>query len=127
MKYSKVKITGTVISVLMSLLFMQSAFAKLFPEIIYPQMPEQMQKIGLPITILPVIATLELLCVVIYLIPTTAVLGAILFTGYLGGAILTHLRLGESVLMHVILGGLIWLGIYLREPRLRSILPIRKT
>jgi len=126
MKHSKVKIAGTAISVLMSLLFLQSAMAKLFPEMIYPQMPEQMQKIGLPLTILPVVATLEILCVVVYLIPTTAVLGAVLFTGYLGGAILTHLRVGESVHMQVIFGGLIWLGIYLREPRLRSILPVRK-
>jgi hypothetical protein len=55
----------------------------------------------------------------------TSVLGAILFTGYLGGAILTHLRVGQNVAMQVTLALLIWLGLYLREPRLRKLLPLR--
>lgn len=118
--------TGRVISVLVGLFFGFNALVKLFPQTFYPQMIEQMAGIGLPATILPIIATLEIICVIIYLIPMTAVLGAVLFTGYLGGAILTHLRVGEAVYVHIILGGLIWLGIYLREGRLRQILPIRK-
>lgn len=89
-------------------------------------MIEQMTRIGLPESILMTVAILEILCVVTYLIPATAVLGAVLFTGYLGGAILTHLRVGEPVYLHIFLGGLIWLGIYLREQRLHSILPIRR-
>ena len=126
MKANKTIWAARILSVLVSLQFTYSAVAKLFPQTFYPQMPEQMTKIGLPLSILPTLATLELLCVVIYLIPVTAVLGAVLFTGYLGGAILTHLRVGENVTMHIILGLLIWLGIYLREPRLHAVLPFRK-
>ena len=118
--------TGRVLSVLLAAFFGFNVAVKLFPQVFYPQMIEQMARIGLPETILPLIAALELLCVVTYLIPQTAVLGAVLFTGYLGGAMLTHLRVGEPVIMHVILGGAIWLGIYLREPRLHAVLPFRK-
>ena len=69
---------------------------------------------------------LELLCVVVYLVPNTAILGAVLLTGYMGGAILAHLRIGESILFQIALGLVIWLGLYLREPRLRELLPLRK-
>ena len=117
---------GRILSVLVCAQFAFSAAAKLFPAALFPTMPEEMAKIGLPLTILPLIATLEILCVVLYLIPQTAVLGAVLFTGYLGGAMLTHLRVGEYVYMHIVLGLLIWLGVYLREKRLHDILPIRK-
>jgi hypothetical protein len=72
------------------------------------------------------IACLELMSVVLYLIPQIAVFGAIVLTGYLGGAMSTHIRVGEGVVIHVVLGLLIWGGLYLREPRLRAILPIRK-
>ena len=126
MKSSKIVMLGRVLSVLVSLQFLFSAAAKLFPETFYPQMTQQMVGIGLPLTILPIIATLEILCVVLYLIPATAVLGAVLFTGYLGGAILTHLRVGENVALQIILGLVIWLGIYLREARLHALLPFRR-
>lgn len=117
---------GRIVSGLVCFPFAFSAAAKLFPSVLYPQMPEQMERIGLPLSILPKIAFLEILCVVTYLIPGTSVLGAVLFTGYLGGTILTHLRVGENVVMQVILGLLVWLGLYLREPRLHALLPIRK-
>jgi hypothetical protein len=61
----------------------------------------------------------------IYAIPQTAVLGAILLTGYMGGAIATHVRVGDGVVVHIIIGVLVWLGLFLREPRLRAILPWR--
>jgi hypothetical protein len=64
--------------------------------------------------------------VAVYLIPPTSVLGAILLTGYLGGAILTHWRVGDMFVVHIVLGMLIWLGIYLREDRLRALIPVRK-
>jgi len=56
--------------------------------------------------------------------PVTSVLGAILLTGYLGGAICTHLRVGDPVVLHIVLGVLVWLGVYLREERLRRLLPL---
>jgi hypothetical protein len=68
---------------------------------------------------------LELLCTVIYVIPRTAVLGAILLTGYLGGATATHVRIGEPFYLPVVLGVLVWLGLYLRDDRLRALLPLR--
>ena len=117
---------GRVLTVLVSFQFGYSAVAKLFPQTFYPQMTEQMIRIGLPETLLPTLAALEIMCIVLYLIPITAVLGAVLFTGYLGGAILTHLRIGEPVYMHIFLGAVIWLGIYLREGRLQYIFPFRR-
>ena len=125
-KNMKVIWFARILSVLLCCQFGFSAAAKLFPKVLYPEMTEQMAKIGLPESILVPVAILEILCIVTYLIPATAVLGAVLFTGYLGGAMLTHLRAGEGVTIHVILGGLLWLGIYLREGRLRELLPIRK-
>lgn len=68
----------------------------------------------------------ELACVVLYLIPRTAVFGAILLTAYLGGATAAHARIGEPFFIPIVVGGLIWLGLYLREPRLWPLVPIRK-
>jgi hypothetical protein len=85
-----------------------------------------MNHLGLPASLIVPLGVIELSCIIIYLIPMTAVLGAILFTGYLGGAILTHLRIGEPVYMQIGLGVLIWLGLWLRDPRLRALLPIRR-
>jgi hypothetical protein len=65
-----------------------------------------------------------LLSVVCYLIPRTAVLGAVLLTGYLGGAIATHARLGEPFVAPIILGVVVWAGLWLRDPRLRALLPL---
>jgi hypothetical protein len=70
---------------------------------------------------------LELGCTTIYLIPRTAVLGAILLTGYLGGAIATHVRIGEPYFLQAGLGVLVWLGLYLRDARLRALLPLRSS
>lgn len=69
-----------------------------------------------------------LISTILYLIPQTAVLGAILLTGYLGGAVATHVRHGGGafeIVFPVIFGALLWLGLYLRDPRLRALVPIR--
>jgi hypothetical protein len=64
-------------------------------------------------------------CTILYVIPRTAVLGAILLTGYLGGAVCTHVRAGEvAFLFAVVFGGLVWLGLYLRDPRIRALVPL---
>ena len=66
----------------------------------------------------------------IYLIPSTAVLGAVLLTGYLGGAISLHVRVANPLFSHILfptyIAALLWAGLYLREPRLRALLPIRR-
>ena len=67
----------------------------------------------------------EISSTVIYVIPRTAVLGAILVTGYLGGAIATHVRIGEAFIIPLILGILVWGGLYLRDARLRALVPVR--
>jgi hypothetical protein len=72
------------------------------------------------------LGVVELACIVLYLIPRTAVLGAVLLTAYLGGATATHARIGESFIIPIIVSGVAWLGLYLREPRLWPLLPIRK-
>ena len=70
-----------------------------------------------------------LICTVLYLVPRTAVLGAILITGYLGGAVATHVRVGSPLFSHILfgvyVGVLMWLGLYLRDARLRTLVPFR--
>jgi hypothetical protein len=67
----------------------------------------------------------ETACVIIYLIPQTSVLGAILMTGYLGGAVAAHVRVGEVFVLQVVLGILVWAGLWLRDARIRAIVPWR--
>lgn len=86
---------------------------------------EQFSHFGLPISLAVPLGLLEIGCTLIYLVPATSVLGAILLTGYLGGAIVTHVRLGEPFFLQAGLGVLVWLGLYLRDARLRSLLPLR--
>ena len=77
-------------------------------------------------TILP-LTIVEIACVVIYAIPQTSVLGAILLTGYFGGAVATHVRVDEREWwMAVVAGVIAWLGLLLREPRLKGLLPLRR-
>ena len=85
-------------------------------------------RIGWDPSALPFIASIQLACVVLYLTPPTAVLGAVLLTGYLGGAISQYTRLGEPypVLVPLTTALLAWAGLYLREERLRVLLPIRR-
>jgi len=74
------------------------------------------------------IGIVQLVCVALYLVPQTAVLGTVLLTGYLGGAIASYVRIGEPypALVPLTTCLLAWLGIFLREPRLRALLPIRR-
>jgi hypothetical protein len=94
-----------------------------------PPVVETMAHVGWSLSLAPVLGTVLLVCVVLYAIPMTSVLGAILLTGYLGGAIATHLRVGDPLFSHVLfptyLGVLLWGGLYLREPRLRALIPLR--
>jgi hypothetical protein len=80
-------------------------------------------------TALPLGVTL-LVCTVLYAVPQTAVLGAVLLTAYLGGAVATHVRIGSPPFSHVLfgvyLGLFVWGGLWLREPRLRALLPLRR-
>ena len=91
---------------------------------------QSMNQLGYAASSAPLIGILEIVCLAIYLVPSTAVLGAVLFTGYLGGAIASHVRVGNPLFSHELfptyIASLLWLGLYLREPRLRALLPLRK-
>lgn len=86
-------------------------------------------ELGYPARAVLTIGILEALCVAAYVAPPTAVLGALLLTGYLGGAIATHLRMGNPLLSHtlfpVYVALFVWGGLFLREARLRALLPLR--
>lgn len=81
--------------------------------------------LGYPESLALGIGIIELACTVVYVVPRTAVLGAILLTAYLGGATATHVRIGEPFFVPVILGVLVWAGLFLRDVRLRALLPLR--
>lgn len=91
---------------------------------------EAMPTLGFPASLARPIGIIELVCLVVYLIPRTSVLGAILWTGYLGGAIATHLRLGNPLLSHTLfpiyIALMLWGALYLRDDRLRALLPLRR-
>jgi len=93
-----------------------------------PQMRDEfVNRFGYSASFAPILGMLELGCVVLYAIPQTAVLGAIVMTGYLGGAVATHVRIGDpGFVIPLALGIVVWGGIYLREPRLRALLPLRR-
>ncbi len=114
--------TGRVISAAVSLAFAASAFMKLKGG---PELTQGMAHLGLPESLIVPLAILEISCVVVYAIPATSVLGAILLTGYMGGAICTHLRVGDPFLAQIGFGVFVWLGLYLRESRLKGLIPLR--
>jgi DoxX-like protein len=114
---------GRVISVLASLVFLFSAFLKLKGG---PELAQGIAHLGLPESMVMPLAIVELSCTVIYLIPATSVLGAILLAGYVGGTICTHWRVGDPFFVQIALGLLVWLGLYLREPRLKALIPLRR-
>jgi DoxX-like family len=118
----KIVWVGRVISGLVSLLFAMSAFMKLRGG---AEVLQGMTHLGLPESLIMPLAILEISCVVIYAIPATSVLGAILLTGYIGGAICTHLRVGDPFFMQIAIGIFVWLGLYLREDRLKGLIPLR--
>lgn len=82
-------------------------------------------KLGYPASVIVPLGVVLLVCTVLYLIPPTSVLGAILLTGYLGGAVATHVRVGDTlftILFPVIFGVLLWGGLYLRDKKLQTLI-----
>jgi hypothetical protein len=108
------RITGWVLTGLVGLFMIGASGVPKFFD--FPGKNEMMDKMGIPLSLLPAIAVVEIAVTVIYLIPRTSFLGAILMTGYLGGAIVTHLRIGEPWYFPIIVGVLAWLGLALRQP-----------
>ena len=92
------------------------------------QVASMLQETGFAMDLTHVVGPIILACAILYAIPTTAVLGAILVTGFLGGAICAHVRIGEfgspPELISLLLGAMTWGGLYLRDPQIRAILPL---
>jgi len=82
-------------------------------------------RLGYQENVIVAIGVTEIVCALIYLVPQTSVLGAILLTGYLGGAIATHVRISDPFYGPAVGGVLVWLALFLREPRLRKLIPLR--
>lgn len=117
--------TGWIFTILPVLLLAFSGSMKLMQP---PQMADSFKHLGWPPEYALGLGIVELSCAVIFLFPPTSVLGAILVTGYLGGAIATHVRIGElpNMAVPIGLGVLAWLGLYLRDPRIRALAPLRR-
>lgn len=113
--------TGWVITILVVLMLVFSASMKFIQP--QPDFSAQMTKLQWPMSKAIMLGVLELAVTLIYLIPQTAVLGAILVAAYLGGATAIHVRIGDPWFFPVIFGVLAWLGLWLRDPRLRSLTP----
>jgi hypothetical protein len=117
--------TGRVLSAIPALMMMLSATMKLVQPAQF--LADWVGKFGYPEGAARPIGVVELTCVVLYLVPRTRVLGAILVTGYLGGAVATHVRLGEPAFVAPVLLGIIaWGGLFLRDERLQELLPLVK-
>jgi len=116
--------TGRVMSALPVLLVLFGSVVKLMKT---ASVVEAFVRAGIPERLISPVGIIELVCVIVYLIPQTAVLGAILMTGLLGGATITNLRISDPTYpMPIVLGMLAWGGLFLREPRLRDLMPIRR-
>ncbi len=115
--------TGYVLTALPVVMLLFSAYMKFAKP---PGIEDGFKHLGYPMAIAFGLGVVELACTVIYLIPQTAVLGAILITGYLGGATATHLRVGDPFYMPPLLGVLAWGGLFLRDVRLRALIPFRR-
>jgi hypothetical protein len=115
--------TGRILSgLIVAFILLVVSFGLLKPEMSRQGMRDMgyPESLGTPITIVFLVSTL------LYAIPRTSILGAILLTGYFGGAIATHVRLGQpTFVVGLSMGVLTWLGIYLRDARLRALLPLR--
>ena len=117
------KWTGLILGGLPATLMLVTGTIALFN----PAMTAEMTtKYGFPQSSIMWMVLAEVASALLYLIPRTAVLGAILLTGYLGGAVVTHVRAGEPIFfVPVVVGIVFWIGLYLRDPRLRALAPLR--
>ena len=120
--------TGRIMNALVVLFLLMDGVMKLFNP---APVVEGMNNLGYPLSLTSVIGIVLLVCVVVFAIPRTSILGAILLTGYLGGAVASQLRVGlplfSNILFPVYLGALMWGGLFLRDGRLRALIPLRSS
>jgi hypothetical protein len=107
------------------------AFDTVVHLLVGPAVMESFGELGFPVSQAVGLGVLEGACLVLYLIPRTSVLGAILLTGYLGGAVASQVRIGSPLFSHVLfptyVGVLVWGGLFIRERRLRDLIPLRSS
>ncbi len=113
---------GRVISALPALMLVFSGVMKLVKP---AEVVQEFSRLGYAESSALGIGVIELVCAILYVIPRTSILGAILLTGYLGGAVATHVRIGDVFIFPIIFGALVWAGLYLRDGRLRELIPLR--
>ena len=115
--------TGRILSALAVAAFTMSAVLKFRGP---PEFASEFERLGYGPPLAFGLGIVELTCAALYAIPQTAVLGAVLLTGYLGGATATHFRVGDPYYAPVILGVIVWIALFLRDGRLRQLLPWRR-
>ncbi|HEV2499699.1 MAG TPA: DoxX family protein [Terriglobia bacterium] len=118
--------SGRILSALVVLFTLFDGVAKVMKE---PHAVQASAQLGYADRLIPVIGIILLICTVIYVIPRTSILGAVLLTGYLGGATASQMRIGSPLfetVFPIIFGVLVWLGLFLREERLRALIPLRR-
>lgn len=117
---------GRILSGLVALFLLFDGVMKLPP---LAPVTESLAQLGYPVTLARGLGILTLICTLLYAIPRTSILGAILLTGLLGGAIATHLRVGSPIFTHLLfgayLGVMLWGGLFLRDERVRALVPLR--
>jgi len=118
--------TGRILSGLLGLLLLADSVGKFVKP---AAVVEGTVRLGYHESIILPLGIVLFACTVLYLMPRTSLLGAILLTGYLGGAVATHARVGDPLFSHILfpvyLGVMIWGGLFLRDARLRALLPLR--
>lgn len=112
-----------VLSVVPSLLLAMSSFLKFQGG---PEVVKGFSHLGIPPSMMAPLGILEIVCTILYLIPASSVAGAILLTGFMGGAICTHWRVGDPFWVQIIIALVLWLALWLRDDRLKALLPITK-
>ncbi len=117
-----VRWAGHVVSILPALLLLMSATMKFVQPAGFA---EGLEHMGWNTSTMFYIGIVEIACTVLYLIPRTAVLGAILLTAYMGGAIATHVRVGDPFYTQILVGVFIWGGLFLRDTRIRDLIPFK--
>ena len=119
--------TGRVFSALAVLFLTMDAVMKL---IVVPEAVKGTGQLGWPVSSIVPLGILQAILLIIYVMPRTSVLGAILWTGYLGGAVATHVRVGNPLFSHILfptyVAALLWLGLWLRDRRVRALVPLRR-
>jgi hypothetical protein len=118
--------TGRILTILTTLFMLFDGVMKLFQPL---PVTKAMIQLGFPLHLSVPIGIILLICTALYALPFTSVLGSILLTGYLGGAVVSQLRIGAplfgTTLFPIYFAVLLWAGIYLREPHLRALIPVR--